>query len=197
MKPHVSMACFIVETALLKGRDFELCNAGMYIFFEQRVWHSTPQKWTFCLTEQLCSGFCLSAEANKGWQGGHSQLVKDQEGNKTGLEPAIRKFLSCLTFYVVPYVFIRNNLDKSQLWVTECGSHSSLLLSIYVGGRLFVVWWTFWIHNLYNFLLRTSLWWQIWLVLHQMLFVVILIIYTGIVNGPEDFIGKFPINLHN
>lgn len=30
-----------------------------------------------------------------------------------------------------------------------------------------------------------------------MLFVVILIIYTGIVNGPEDFIGKFPINLHN
>lgn len=88
-------------------------GTGMYIFFEQRVLQPAPQKQTFCLTGQLCPGFCLSAEANKGWHGGHSQLVKDREGNKTEFQPAIRKFLSCLTFYVISYVFIRNNLDKS------------------------------------------------------------------------------------
>lgn len=85
----------------------------MYIFFEQSVGHSTCQKWTFCLTEQLCSVFCLSTEANKAWQEGYFQLVKDQEGNEAGCEPVIRKFLSCRTFYSVHDILTRNNLDKS------------------------------------------------------------------------------------
>lgn len=54
------MACFFVQTALLKGRDFELCNTGLYVFFEQRVWYSTHQKRTFAWLNIFALGFaCL------------------------------------------------------------------------------------------------------------------------------------------
>lgn len=69
---HMSPWTGVLLKQLRSSKEMFSCIIQVCVFSLNRVCDiQFVRKQTLCLTEQLCSAFCLSTGANKGWQEGH------------------------------------------------------------------------------------------------------------------------------